>query len=318
MKFEEIILEAKSSIEDFLKKNSNGIVVVRWATATGKSRLSVELSKFFDIEIISSDSRQIFKYMDIGTDKISAEIRKKIPHHLIDIINPDQYYTAWQWQKDAKKNIQKIQWRWKIPFVVGWTGLYIDTLYKNFTMPEIWPNQKFRSEMEKLELKNPGYLHSELKKIDPDEAKKIHPKSTRYIIRALEIFHESGKTKTESFLQQEVDQPILMMGIWREKEETNELIDVRINEMIENWLIEEVQWLLNQWYTKELQSMQGIWYKEVVWFLEWNYDKKEMIKKLEDNTHYLAKKQRTWFRRYIDDAKNNPKKNVVYKTFELE
>ena len=318
MKFEEIILEAKKTTEDFLNKNNNWIVIIRWATATGKSRLSVELSKFFDIEIISSDSRQIFKYMDIGTDKISQEIRKKIPHHQIDIINPNEYYTAWQWQKDTKKHIKEIQWRWKIPFIVWGTGLYIDTLYKNFNMPEIGPNQEFRNKMESLEVKNPWFLHNELVKIDPDEAKKLHPNSTRYIIRALEIFHESGKTKTESFLQQEVDQPILMLGIWREKEETNELIDVRINEMIDNWLIEEVQWLLDQWYTKDLQSMQGIWYKEVIWFLEWEYNKKEMIRKLEHNTHYLAKKQRTWFRRYIDDAKNKPKDNVFYKIFELE
>lgn len=318
MKFEDIILESKTSIENFIEANSTGIVVIRWATATGKSKLSVELSSFFDIEIISADSRQIFEYMDIGTDKISKKIREKIPHHQINIIKPNEYYTAWQWQKNTKKIIKEIQWRWRIPFVVGWTGLYIDTLYKNFSMPEIGPNQIFRNEMETLELKSPGILHKELLKIDPTEANKLHPNSTRYIIRALEIFHESGKTKTESFLQQEVDQPILMLGIWREKEETNELIDTRINEMIENWLVEEVEWLLKQGYTKDLQAMQWIGYKEVVWFLEWIYNKKEMIKKLEDNTHYLAKKQRTWFRRYINDSKNNPKKNVVYKIFELE
>lgn len=318
MKFEEIILEAKETIEDFLKKNSDGIIIIRWATATGKSKLSVELSKFFDIEIISADSRQIFKYMDIGTDKISLDIRKQIPHYQIDIINPDEYYTAGQWQKDTKNIIKQIQKNKKIPFIVWGTGLYIDTLYKNFSMPEIGPNQEFRSEMEKLERETPGYLHNALMKIDPNEAEKLHPNSTRYIIRALEIFHESGKTKTESFLQQNVDQPILMLGIWREKEETNNLIDIRINEMIKNWLVEEVQWLLNQWYTKNLQSMQGIGYKEVVWFLEWEYNQKKMIQLLQDNTHYLAKKQRTWFRRYIDDEINNPKDNVFYKVFNLE
>lgn len=318
MKFNEIILEAKSNINDFLKKNPNGIIIIRWATATGKSKLSIELNNFFDMEIISADSRQIFKHMDIWTDKVSQKIRENIPHHQIDIINPDEHYTAWQRQKDTKQHIKGIQWRWKTPFIVWGTGLYIDTLYKNFTMPEIGPNQEFRSKMENLEAANPWSLHEELNKIDPDEAEKLHPNSTRYIIRALEIFHESGKTKTESFLQQEVDQPILMLGIWRKKEETNKLIDSRINEMINSWLIEEVKWLLKQWYTKDLQAMQGIGYKEVIGFLEWKYNKEEMIRKLEDNTHYLAKKQRTWFRRYINEAKNNPKKWVVYKVFELD
>jgi len=134
----------------------------------------------------------------------------------------------------------------------------------------------------------------------------------------LEIFHSSGKTKTESFLEKEVDQPILMMWIWREKDETNKLINARIKEMIKSWLVDEVKWLLDKWYSPTLQSMQWIWYKEVVWYLQWQYDINEMENLLQQNTQRLAKRQRTWFRRYIADQKENPKKNVVYKVWYLD
>lgn len=318
MKFDEIVLWSKEIIQDFVSKNPNWIVIIRWATATGKSRLSVELAKFFDVEIISSDSRQIFREMNIWTDKVTQEILDKIPHHQINIIWPEESYTAWQWQKDVKRQIKEIQSRWNLPMIVWWTGLYIDTIYKNFQMPEIWPDFEFRKKMFNLEEKNPWYLHKELEKIDPDEAKKIHPKSTRYLVRALEIFHSSGKTKTESFLEKEVDQPILMMWIWREKDETNELINARIKEMIKSGLVDEVKGLLNKWYSPTLQSMQWIWYKEVIWYLQWQYDITEMEKLLQQNTQRLAKRQRTWFRRYIADEKENPKKNVTYKVWYLD
>ena len=318
MRFDEIVLWSKEIIQDFVSKNPNWIVIIRWATATGKSRLSVELAKFFDVEIISSDSRQIFREMNIWTDKVSQEILDKIPHHQINIIWPEESYTAWQWQKDVKRQIKEIQSRWNLPMIVWWTGLYIDTIYKNFQMPEIWPDFEFRKKMFDLEEQNPWFLHKELEKIDPDEAKKIHPKSTRYLVRALEIFHSSGKTKTESFLEKEVDQPILMMWIWREKDETNELINARIKEMIKSGLVDEVKGLLNKWYSPTLQSMQWIWYKEVVWYLEWKYDLDEMEKLLQQNTQRLAKRQRTWFRRYIADEKEHPKKNVTYKVWYLD
>lgn len=318
MKFEDIVLWSKKVVEDFRKENPKWIVIIWWATATGKSRLSVELAKFFDIEIISSDSRQIFRKMNIGTDKVSQDILNKIPHHQIDIVNPDESYTAWQRQKDVKKQIKDIQSRWKLPMVVGGTWLYIDTIYKNFDMPEIWPDPEFRTKMEEKEQLNPGILHKELLEIDPQEANKHHPNSIRYIIRALEIFHKSGKTKSENFKEKPVDQPILMIGIWRDKYETNKLINSRIGEMIDNWLIEEVKWLLDEWYSPTLQSMGGIWYKEIIWYIQWNYDIFEMEDVLKRNTHHLAKKQRTWFRRYIAEWKTHPKKDVWYKVWELD
>jgi len=317
MEVENILIEANQGIKNFRKKNPDWIVIIRWATATGKSKLSILLSDFFDVEIISADSRQIFKYMDIGTDKVSKEIRSKIVHHQIDIVNPDDRYTAWEWQSDTNKIIKKILNKKKLPIIVWWTWLYIDTIYKNFSMPTAEPDIQLRDELYEKEKNNPWILHQELMKVDQEEWNKIHPNCTRYLVRALEIYYKTGGKKSESFFEQEVKWPILMLGLSRDKEETNKRINIRIKEMLKQWLIDEVKWLLKKWYTKDLQSMQWIWYKETIEYLEWEYDIEKLEEKIKRDTHHLAKKQRTWFRRYMMDEKVNPRKNVIYKVFEL-
>lgn len=317
MDIQEILPKAIQDIQDFQAQNPNGIVIIRGATATGKSKLSILLSDHFSSEIISADSRQIFKYMNIGTDKISEEIRAKIPHHLIDIITPDKTYTAGQWKDDTTRIINEIHSRNKLPIIVGGTGLYIETLYKNFSLPESAPNWEYRKQLEEREAANPGILYKDLQSIDSEEAQKHHPNSIRYIIRALEIYHTTGKTKTEGFFQQPVQWPILMIWLRRDKDEGNMLINARIKSMFKEGLIEEVQWLLDQWYKPDLQSMQGIGYKEVVNYLQGVYDLEKCQEILRRNTHHLAKKQRTWFRRYIAEGKVTPKPNVTYKLYEL-
>ena len=317
MDFSSILEDAKKTIDSFKESNPDWVVVIWWATATWKSRLSVELSQFFPMEVISSDSRQIFRKMDIWTDKISSEIRAKIPHHQIDIVDPDQTYTAWEWKDDSEKIIDDILVRWKFPFIVWWTWLYIDTIYRNYSMPECSPHYDLRAGLEEKEKKNPGILHQELMKVDPEEAAKLHPNSIRYIIRALEIFHVTWKTKTEGYIQQPVRHPLLMLWLWRDKETTNQLINARIKEMFKMWLVDEVDALLKEWYSPSLQSMQWIWYKEVVRYLQWEYNYEKMEEYLKRDTHHLAKKQRTWFRRYIAEWIQSPKENVMYKVRDL-
>ena len=317
MDFSSILEDAKKTINSFKENNPDWVVVIWWATATWKSRLSVELSQFFPMEVISSDSRQIFRKMDIWTDKISLEIRAKIPHHQIDIVDPDQTYTAWEWKDDSEKIIDDILVRWKFPFIVWWTWLYIDTIYRNYSMPECSPHYDLRAELEEKEKKNPGILHQELMKVDPEEAAKLHPNSIRYIIRALEIFYVTWKTKTEGYIQQPVRHPLLMLWLWRDKETTNQLINARIKEMFKMWLVDEVDALLKEWYSPSLQSMQWIWYKEVVRYLQWEYNYEKMEEYLKRDTHHLAKKQRTWFRRYIAEWIQSPKENVMYKVRDL-
>ena len=317
MDFSSILEDAKKTINSFKENNPDWVVVIWWATATWKSRLSVELSQFFPMEVISSDSRQIFRKMDIWTDKISSEIRAKIPHHQIDIVDPDQTYTAWEWKDDSEKIIDDILVRWKFPFIVWWTWLYIDTIYRNYSMPECSPHYDLRAELEEKEKKNPGILHQELMKVDPEEAAKLHPNSIRYIIRALEIFYVTWKTNTEGYIQQPVRHPLLMLWLWRDKETTNQLINARIKEMFKMWLVDEVDALLKEWYSPSLQSMQWIWYKEVVRYLQWEYNYEKMEEYLKRDTHHLAKKQRTWFRRYIAEWIQSPKENVMYKVRDL-
>jgi len=318
MEIEDIVLRAKDCCNKFLENNEDWTIIIRWATATWKSKLSLLLSDFFDVEMISADSRQIFRWMDIWTDKIPLQWRERIPHHQIDIVNPDETYTAWQWKFDVENEVEDIIWRKKTPIIVWWTWLYIDTIYKNFQMPECPPNYEYRDELQKKENSEPWYVYKLLQEIDPDEANKLHPNATRYIIRALEIYHETWKTKTELFLHQPVKHPLLMLWLRREKEETNMRINARIKEMLKSWLVDEVQWLLNQWYSSSLQSMQWIGYKEVIWYILWKYDYDSMEEYLRKNTHYLAKKQRTWFRRYIAEWMQTPRENVEYKVFYLD
>jgi tRNA dimethylallyltransferase len=317
MEIVDILLEVKNCCENFLEKFSDWTIIIWWATATWKSSLSLLLSDFFPVEIISADSRQIFRWMDIWTDKVSLDWRKKIPHYQIDIVNPDETYTAWQRKFDVENEVEEILEHKKHPIIVWWTGLYLDTIYKNFQMPECAPNYQYREELQKKENLEPWYVYNLLKEVDPEEASKLHQNATRYIIRALEIYYETWKTKTELYYHQPVKHPLLMLWLWREKEETNMRINVRIKEMLKNWLIDEVKWLLDQWYSSHLQSMQWIGYKEVVWYIQWEYDYDMMEELLRKNTHYLAKKQRTRFRRYIAEWKQFPRDNVEYEVYYL-
>lgn len=275
------------------------------------------LAECFDTEIISADSRQIFRYMNIGTDKVPEEILQKIPHHQINIVNPDETYTSGQRKNDVNTIIPDILARKKLPMIVGGTWLYIDTVYKNFSMPDVEPDMQLRNELFAKEEKDPGILHKELMKLDPEEAMKLHPKSTRYIVRALEIFYKSGKRKTDTFISQPPQWPLLMLWLRREKEDTNMKINARIKEMLKWWLVDEVKGLLAKWYTKDMQSMQGIGYKEVVEFLDGKYDQKEMEERIKITTHQLAKKQRSRFRRYIAEGIQSPRPNVTYKVWKL-
>lgn len=317
MEIVDILPKVKDCCQSFLSQFSDWTIIIWWATATWKSKLSLLLSKFFDIEIISADSRQIFRGMDIWTDKVPLEWREKIPHHQIDIVNPNETYTAWQWKFDVESEVEDILWRKKTPVIVGWTGLYIDTIYKNFQMPECPPNYEYREELQKKEDSEPWYVYNLLKQVDPEEASKLHPNATRYIIRALEIYHETWKTKTELFLHQPVKHPLLMLWLWREKEETNMRINARIKEMLKSWLIDEVKWLLDKWYSPSLQSMQWIGYKEVIGYIRREYDYDDMEELLRKNTHYLAKKQRTRFRRYIAEGECCLRNNVEYEVYYL-
>lgn len=310
--------EIQEIIDSFRSANPDGVVIIRGATATGKSALSIQLAEHFPVEIISADSRQIFRGMDIWTDKVSKEIREKIPHHQVDIIDPDGFYTAGQRKADTQRLIKEIQERGNIPLIVGWTGLYIDTIYKNFQMPEVEPDFPLREKRYAEEEAEPGVLWQRLHKIDPEEAAKHHPNSTRYIVRALEIFEKTGIAKSDSAIELPVERALLMIGLRREKDDTNRRINARVKEMLKWGLMEEVQALRHKWYGLQHQSMNGIGYKETVLYREGKYGPEKLEDEIKKNTHYFAKKQRTRFKRYIAEGEVNPKENVTYKLYRLE
>ncbi len=305
-------------IKEFIETNPHGVVILRWATATGKSSLSIELATQLPIEIISADSRQVYIGMDIGTDKVSKEIRAKVVHHLIDIAPPDHIYTAGQWKQQASQLIDEIHARGNIPLIVGGTWLYIDTIYKNFSMPEVEPQEQRREEMMQQEETHPWYIFEQLQKVDPEEARRHHPNSLRYVLRALEIYHVTWTTKSASAHEQPVQRPLLMIGLRREKEDTNRRINKRIKEMLSGWLVEEVQSLMTQGYGTNVRAMEWIGYKEVMWYLQWEYDLDRAEELLKRNTHHYAKRQRSRFRRYIAEGKMKPKERVTYYLYQLE
>ena len=316
MEVKDILSWVKQEVDNFLLKFPQWVIIIWWATATGKTALSLLLSEIYPVEIISADSRQVYRFMDIGTDKVPLSYRKIIPHYQIDIVDPDYFFTAWERKQQIEKIIPQILSRWKIPIVVGGTGLYIDMIYKNFPMPDAPPDFEFRKKLYMQEKEHPWSLYQELQKIDPKEAQKLHPNSLRYIVRALEIYYKTGKPKSEFAYEQPVKRPLLMIGLRRQKDDTNRRINKRILEQIEEGLVDEVRWLLKR-YDPSLQSMQWLGYKEIVWYLQGKYDLDKAIEILKRNTHHYAKKQRTWFRRYISDSKVSPKPNVIYKLFNL-
>lgn len=292
--------------ELFCKNNPKGSIIIRGTTASGKSQLAIDLSQILPLRIISADSRQIFRWMDIGTDKVSKEIREKIPHWQIDIVNPDQSYTAWQWHIDSKALMHTARTSQNIPLIVWWTGLYIDTIYKNFLMPEVEPNEELRQELYKKEEATPWVLHRLLQDVDPESAKAIHPRSLRYIIRALEIFYATGQPKSHLAVMQWPDHPILMIWLRRAQGDNDSRIHARVIRMLELWLIEETKKLRSLWYGDTLQSMQGIWYRETWLYLNWHISYDELIQSISSRTRLYAKRQRTRLRRYIDDSITRP------------
>ncbi len=329
-------LQIKEYIAQLREIHPDLVVIIYGPTATGKSGLSLRLADLFAkennrVEIISADSRQVYRGMDIGTDKISQEDRNRIPHYAIDLVDPDEEYSAHQRQQDTRKWISDIHGRRNLAMIVGGTGLYIDTIYKNFNLPQdVKANRERRAELDVLELQEPGYLWKYLKSIDPDTAAEFHPRNTRYLIRAIEIYEQTGIPKSIIAQEHPVDYPLLMISLSRDRDTTKALIRARVEEMIERGLIQEVQWLLDQWYSSELQSMNGIGYRQTVeilnfeWWIindSWIKNSKSKIQNLIDSitlaSVQYAKRQRTRFRRYQKDAREHPKEKVFYLEIEL-
>ncbi len=276
------------------------VIVIGGPTASGKTALSIELAKKIDGEIVSADSMQIYKDMSIGTAKPTIEEIGDVKHYMLDFVSPDTRYSVSQYKEDAINCIEKIIKKGKTPIVVGGTGLYIDSLIYGIEYQEITIDTEYRDQLNKqADSGNLQELYEEACKIDPEAMKIISPNDKKRIIRVLEIYKQTGKTKTEQNIEsrkKEVPYDYIMFAINMDREKLYERINKRVDIMLENGLIEEVQALINK-YDNIKTAMQGLGYKEVVQYLNNELTKEEMIDKIKMESRRYAKRQLTWFRK---------------------
>ena len=288
------------------------VIVICGPTGAGKTALSIELAKRINGEIVSSDSMQIYKDMDIGTAKPTKEETKDIKHYLIDFVAPDQRYSVAEFKKDAENAIEEILAKRKTPIIVGGTGLYVDSLIYGIQYQDIELDENYRNELEEI-AKKQGLekLYEQAQKIDPEAMKKISPNDKKRIIRVLEIYKATGKNKTEQEIESrknEVKYDYKVFAINMDREKLYDRINKRVDIMLEQGLIQEVQTLVKK-YNEFPTAMQGLGYKEVVQYLKNEISYDEMVDKIKMETRRYAKRQITWFKKnkqtiWIDGQKD--------------
>jgi tRNA dimethylallyltransferase len=282
--------------------NKERLLVIVGPTAVGKTALSIDLAKEFNGEIISGDSAQVYRGMDIGTAKITEEEMKGIPHHLIDTHEPDESFSAAEFQEKAVELIHQIDQRDRLAMIVGGTGLYIQSVIYDYQFSEATGDVIFREKMERLaEVEGNFALHQRLAEIDAVTAQRLHPNDLKRIIRALEIYQTTGKTAAEYQKRAKVSPyQLALIGLTIERNKLYERINERVDMMIQSGLVEEVQSLLQKGYSPDLPSLQAIGYKEIVAYLQGKLTLPEAIEWLKKNTRHFAKRQLTWFRSMKD------------------
>ena len=307
--------------------NKAKVIVICGPTASGKTALSIEVAKKINGEIISCDSMQIYKDMNIGTAKPTKEEMGEIKHYLIDYVLPTERYSVAEYKKDAKKAIKEVIEKGKTPIIVGGTGLYVDSLIYEIEYPEIKFDEEYRKKLEK-EVEEEGLekLYEKAKKIDPIAIQKISKTDKKRIQRVLEIYHATGKTKTEQEIisrQKEPEYAYKVYGLLWDRQKLYDRINLRVDIMIEQGLIEEVKTILKK-YSEFPTAMQGLGYKEVVQYLNKEITKEEMIEKIKQETRRYAKRQMTWFRKNkqtiwlegTNDIQNNI--NIILEGIDIE
>ncbi len=275
------------------------VLAIAGATASGKSDVAIKLAKKLNGEIISMDSMQIYRNMNIGTAKISSLEMDNIPHHMIDIVNPESSFSVSDFVKIAKEIIIDITNRGKLPMLVGGTGLYFESLIYPFNFGCAKSDEKIKAKLySELEQYGEQYLHNKLKAIDPIDAEKIHPNNTKRLIRALEIFELTGNTKSNSAQSKNLVYDIDMYVLDWNREILYDRIKKRVDIMFKNGLLEEVTNLIKNGLTFDMQSMQGIGYKEFKGYFEQKCDINQVKNSIILNSRHYAKRQITWFKRY--------------------
>lgn len=280
------------------------LIVLTGPTAVGKTELSIALAKAVNGEIISADSMQVYKYMDIGSAKITSEEMQGVPHHLIDVLEPHEEFHVVRFQELVKEALEGIYQRGHVPILAGGTGFYIQAILKDIDFTENGEDSAYREQLEALAKENgPEYLHGELEKVDPKSALEIHPNNCKRVIRALEYYYQTGQPISEhNETQKEKESPYnyVYFVLNDDRAVVYDRIDRRVDIMMENGLTNEVQRLKDMGYNRGMVSMQGLGYKEILAYLEGEISLEEAVYILKRDTRHFAKRQITWFKREKD------------------
>ena len=282
--------------------NKIPLIILTGPTAVGKTDLSIKLSKSLNAEIISADSMQIYKYMDIGSAKITKEEMDNVVHHMIDEVTPDVPFSVSEFQTRSEKYINDIHERRKRVLVTGGTGLYLNSLIYNMDFAKSDANNEIREKLEKeLEENGIDYMHEKLRSLDEDAANRIHKNNTKRVIRAIEVCLSGNKMNdfSKDLRYNEKYKPIIIV-LNRDREVLYQRINKRVDIMLENGLLDEVKKLLEMGYTKDMISMQGIGYKEMIKYLDGEYTYDEAVEIIKRDSRRYAKRQITWFKIYQD------------------
>jgi tRNA dimethylallyltransferase len=275
----------------------NHMIAVVGPTAAGKSALALQLAQDFNGEIINADSRQVYRYMDIGTAKPGKTERELVPHHLIDVLNPDESFSLALYQSSTYSICRDIKKRNKIPFLTGGTGQYVWSAIEGWKIPDVPPDEKLRKKLERVAAEYGGaMLYEELKKVNPSAAGKIDQNNVRRIIRAIEISQAKADPAQVLWKKEPPDCSILIIGLNMKRTLLYKRIDDRVDDMIKRGLVDEVRGLLDMGYSLDLPSLSGIGYRQIGKMLQGEWTLDFAIERIKYETHRFARKQYNWFR----------------------
>lgn len=280
------------------------MIILTGPTAVGKTDLSIQLAKAINGEIISADSMQVYRHMDIGSAKVTPEEMDGVPHHLIDVLEPEEEFNVVVFQKLAKEALTGIYERGHIPVIVGGTGFYIQALLYDIDFTENDGDTAIRRELEELaQTKGAGCLHQMLQEIDPESAAAIHQNNVKRVIRAIEFYRQTGKKislHNEQEREKQSPYQFLYYVLDTDRKTLYERIDWRVDLMMEHGLVDEVKHLADMGCTRDMVSMQGLGYKEILDYLSGEITLEEAVYILKRDTRHFAKRQITWFKRERD------------------
>jgi tRNA dimethylallyltransferase len=279
----------------------NRLIAIVGPTGIGKSRLALHLAGLYHGEIVSADSRQVYRYMDIGTAKPTPQEMLQIPHHLINVVNPDEEFSLAQYQQMAYSAIENIFQRSGLPFLVGGSGLYVKAILEGWVIPRVSPDRDFRYNTEEKANENIDKLYQELIRVDPHAAAKIDRRNVRRVIRALEVHAKARKPFSELGRKQPPPFDSLVIGLTADRQFLYRIVDRRVDEMMENGFVQEVDKLIKMGYDLDLPAMSGIGYRQVGQIIKGEVTKEDAVQKIKTETHRFIRHQYAWFR--LDDEK---------------